>query len=230
LLSESKTTESYVEKPKSLADLRAEISAGATKASELAAGYYDRIAEVNPHLNVYLSLTRERALAQAERIDALAAKGDPLPPLAGVPVAIKDVMVMQGAAATAGSKILKGYHPPYDATAVARLEAAGAVLLGKLNCDEFAMGSSNAIRWIRSAFRADRAAARRRRWQPTWRWPRWGPTPAGRSGSRPVFAAWWACCRRGDGCRAMASSRLPRRWTGLDRLPETCATRLRCWE
>jgi aspartyl-tRNA(Asn)/glutamyl-tRNA(Gln) amidotransferase subunit A len=142
LLSESKTTESYVEKPKSLADLRAEISAGATKASELAAGYYDRIAEVNPHLNVYLSLTRERALAQAERIDALAAKGDPLPPLAGVPVAIKDVMVMQGAAATAGSKILKGYHPPYDATAVARLEAAGAVLLGKLNCDEFAMGSS----------------------------------------------------------------------------------------
>jgi aspartyl-tRNA(Asn)/glutamyl-tRNA(Gln) amidotransferase subunit A len=143
LLSEAKTVESYVEKPKALADLRAEISSGATKASDLAAGYYDRIAKVNPHLNVYLSLTKERALAQAERIDALAAKGDPLPPLAGVPVAIKDVMVMQGAAATAGSKILKGYHPPYDATAVARLEAAGAVLLGKLNCDEFAMGSSN---------------------------------------------------------------------------------------
>jgi aspartyl-tRNA(Asn)/glutamyl-tRNA(Gln) amidotransferase subunit A len=135
--------ESYVEKPKALVDLRAEISSGATKASDLAAGYYDRIAKVNPHLNVYLSLTKERALAQAERIDALAAKGDPLPPLAGVPVAIKDVMVMQGAAATAGSKILKGYHPPYDATVVARLEAAGAVLLGKLNCDEFAMGSSN---------------------------------------------------------------------------------------
>ena len=143
MLSEAKTVESYVEKPKALADLRAEVSSGATKASDLAAGYYDRIAKVNPHLNVYLSLTKERALAQAERIDALAAKGDPLPPLAGVPVAIKDVMVMKGAAATAGSKILKGYHPPYDATAVARLEAAGAVLLGKLNCDEFAMGSSN---------------------------------------------------------------------------------------
>jgi aspartyl-tRNA(Asn)/glutamyl-tRNA(Gln) amidotransferase subunit A len=135
--------ESYVEKPRTLAHLRAEISSGATKASDLAAGYYDRIAQVNPHLNVYLSLTKERALRQAERMDALAAKGDPLPPLAGVPVAIKDVMVMQGAPATAGSKILKGYHPPYDATAVARLEAAGAVLLGKLNCDEFAMGSSN---------------------------------------------------------------------------------------
>ena len=143
MLSEVKTPESYVEKQRTLLDLRAAISSGATKASDLAAGYYDRIAEINPRLNVYLSLTRERALQQAERIDALAAKGDPLPPLAGIPVAIKDVMVMWGAPSTAGSKILKGYHPPYDATAVAKLEAAGAVLLGKLNCDEFAMGSSN---------------------------------------------------------------------------------------
>ena len=141
--SEAKAVESYVEKPKSFAELRAGIEAGSTTAQELARGYYDRIAEKNPRLNVYLSLTRERALAQAERVDALAAKGDPLPALAGIPVGIKDVLVMQGAAATAGSKILKGYHPPYDATAVARLEAAGAVLLGKLNCDEFAMGSSN---------------------------------------------------------------------------------------
>jgi aspartyl-tRNA(Asn)/glutamyl-tRNA(Gln) amidotransferase subunit A len=76
-------------------------------------------------------------------MDALAGKGDPLPPLAGIPVGIKAVMVMQGAPATAGSKILEGYRPPYDCTAVARLEEAGAVLLGKLNCDEFAMGSSN---------------------------------------------------------------------------------------
>jgi len=141
--SEAKSVESYVEKPKSFAELRAGIEAGSTTAQELARGYYDRIAEKNPRLNVYLSLTKERAFAQAERVDALAVKGDPLPPLAGIPVGIKDVLVMQGAAATAGSKILKGYHPPYDATAVARLEAAGAVLLGKLNCDEFAMGSSN---------------------------------------------------------------------------------------
>jgi aspartyl-tRNA(Asn)/glutamyl-tRNA(Gln) amidotransferase subunit A len=123
--------------------LRAEIAAGSTKAADLAAEYYDRIAQVNPRLNVYLSLTKERALAQAERVDRLAAKGDPLPALAGIPVGIKDVLVMEGAPATAGSKILKGYRPPYDATAVAKLEAAGAVLLGKLNCDEFAMGSSN---------------------------------------------------------------------------------------
>jgi aspartyl-tRNA(Asn)/glutamyl-tRNA(Gln) amidotransferase subunit A len=141
--SEAKPAENFVQKPKTLAELRAEIAAGRTKAVDLAASYYDRIAQLNPRLNVYLSLTKERALAQAARVDDLAAKGDPLPPLAGIPVGIKDVLVMKGAPATAGSKILKGYRPPYDATAVAKLEAAGAVLLGKLNCDEFAMGSSN---------------------------------------------------------------------------------------
>jgi aspartyl-tRNA(Asn)/glutamyl-tRNA(Gln) amidotransferase subunit A len=139
---EIKTAEAFVEKPKTLAELRAEIAAGRSRAADLTASYYQRIEKINPHLNVYLSLTKERALAQAERIDAMAAKGDPLPPLAGVPVGIKDVLLMQGAPATAGSKILQGYRPPYDCTAVTRLEAAGAVLLGKLNCDEFAMGSS----------------------------------------------------------------------------------------
>ena len=140
---ETKIVERLMQKPKNLADLRAEIAAGATKATDLAATYYDRIAQLNPRLNVYLSLTRERAMAQAQRVDALASKGDPLPVLAGVPVGIKDVLVMQGAPSTAGSKILEGYRPPYDATVVAKLEAAGAVLLGKLNCDQFAMGSSN---------------------------------------------------------------------------------------
>ena len=138
-----KTTESYVEKPKTLAALRDEIAAGRIKAADLAAGYYARIEQKNPRLNIYLSLTKERALAQAARVDDLVAKGDPLPALAGIPVGIKDVMVVQGAPSTAGSKILQGYRPPYDCTAVAKLEAAGAVLLGKLNCDEFAMGSSN---------------------------------------------------------------------------------------
>jgi aspartyl-tRNA(Asn)/glutamyl-tRNA(Gln) amidotransferase subunit A len=143
LPSEVKLSESYAEKPKSLSELREGVAAGRVKAVDLAASYYDRIAAVNPHLNVYLSLTKERALEQAARVDAAAAKGDPLGPLAGIPVGIKDVLVMKGAPATAGSKILKGYEPPYDATSVTRLEAAGAVLLGKINCDEFAMGSSN---------------------------------------------------------------------------------------
>jgi aspartyl-tRNA(Asn)/glutamyl-tRNA(Gln) amidotransferase subunit A len=143
LPSEVKLSESYAEKPKSLSELREGIAAGRVKAVDLTTSYYDRIAVVNPHLNVYLSLTKERALEQAARVDAAAAKGDPLGPLAGIPVGIKDVLVMKGAPATAGSKILKGYEPPYDATSVTRLEDAGAVLIGKINCDEFAMGSSN---------------------------------------------------------------------------------------
>jgi aspartyl-tRNA(Asn)/glutamyl-tRNA(Gln) amidotransferase subunit A len=135
--------ETYIEKPKSLAALHADLAEHRVKATDLTAEYYERIAKKNPHLNIYLSLTKDRAHAQAERIDAIAAKGDPLPPLAGIPVGIKDVLVTKGAPSTAGSKILEGYHPPYDCTAVSRLEAAGAVILGKLNCDEFAMGSSN---------------------------------------------------------------------------------------
>jgi aspartyl-tRNA(Asn)/glutamyl-tRNA(Gln) amidotransferase subunit A len=143
LASEAMSAETYVEKPRPIAALREEIAQRRAKAADRASEYYQRIERKNPQLNAFLSLTKERALAQAARIDALAAKGDRLPPLAGVPVAIKDVLVMQGAPSTAGSKILWGYRPPYDATVITRLEAAGAVLLGKTNCDEFAMGSSN---------------------------------------------------------------------------------------
>jgi aspartyl-tRNA(Asn)/glutamyl-tRNA(Gln) amidotransferase subunit A len=143
LASETTTAEKFVQTPKTFAELKTEIAAGRTKSADLAACYYERIERLNPRLNVYLSLTKERAMEQAQRIDALAAKGDPLPALAGIPVGIKDVLVTKGAATTAGSKILQGYHPPYDCTAVAKLEKAGAVVLGKINCDEFAMGSSN---------------------------------------------------------------------------------------
>jgi aspartyl-tRNA(Asn)/glutamyl-tRNA(Gln) amidotransferase subunit A len=139
---DAKTVETLVDKPRTLDALRADIASGRVKAVDLAGTYYDRIDAINSQLNVYLSLTKERALEQAARVDSLASKGDPLPPLAGIPVGIKDVLVMRGAPSTAGSKILKGYRPPYDATTVTKLEAAGAVLLGKLNCDEFAMGSS----------------------------------------------------------------------------------------
>ncbi len=122
---------------------RAAVAAGETTATALAELHYARIESRDSEINSFLALSRERAIAQAAKIDGMAERGEALPPLAGVPVGIKDVLVMQGAPATAGSLILKGYRPPYDATAVAKLEAAGAVLLGKLNCDEFAMGSSN---------------------------------------------------------------------------------------
>jgi aspartyl-tRNA(Asn)/glutamyl-tRNA(Gln) amidotransferase subunit A len=143
LPSEAKQPSSQLEKPKTFSELRESILSGRIKAAELARTYYERIEQINGSLNIYLSLTRDRALEQAAKVDEAAAKGDPLGPLAGIPVGIKDVLVMRGAPATAGSRILKGYEPPYDATAVSKLEAAGAVLLGKLNCDEFAMGSSN---------------------------------------------------------------------------------------
>lgn len=123
------------------------IISGESSAVALADSYYDTIAAEDPQIHAWLSLSRERATAQAHRIDDLAKSGElaneEALPLAGVPIGIKDVLVMQGAPATAGSKILENYRPPYDATAVAKLAAAGAVLLGKLNCDEFAMGSSN---------------------------------------------------------------------------------------
>jgi aspartyl-tRNA(Asn)/glutamyl-tRNA(Gln) amidotransferase subunit A len=124
-------------------DVRTSLANGETSATALAEVYYQRIEEQDVEIHSYLSLSRDRALHQAEKIDTMVRRGDVLPPLAGVPVGIKDVLVMQGAPATAGSLILKDYRPPYDATSVGRLEAAGAVLLGKLNCDEFAMGSSN---------------------------------------------------------------------------------------
>ncbi len=116
---------------------------GKTTATALAESFHAKIEQDDPKIGSYLTLAKERGMAKASEIDAMAARGENLPPLAGVPVGIKDVLVTRGVRTTAGSKILGNYIPPYDCTAVARLENAGAVLLGKMNCDEFAMGSSN---------------------------------------------------------------------------------------
>ena len=112
-------------------------------ATALAEDFYRKIEAEDAPIHAWLTLSRERALARAAEIDRLAGKGDPLPPLAGVPMGIKDVLMTRGVRTTAGSRILGGFLPPYDGTAVQRLEEAGALLLGKMNCDEFAMGSSN---------------------------------------------------------------------------------------
>jgi aspartyl-tRNA(Asn)/glutamyl-tRNA(Gln) amidotransferase subunit A len=122
---------------------RTRIQQRETMALALAEAHYARIQEKDTDVGAFLTLCRDRAVAQADRIDRMAVEGKPLPSLAGVPVAIKDVMSTRGVRTTAGSKMLDKYIPPYDCTAVARLEAAGAVVLGKTNCDEFAMGSSN---------------------------------------------------------------------------------------
>jgi aspartyl-tRNA(Asn)/glutamyl-tRNA(Gln) amidotransferase subunit A len=112
-------------------------------ARELTKEFYARIERRNPELNAYLALSPERAYAQADRVDVSIAHGEALGALSGVPIAIKDVISTIGTRTTCGSKILENYTPTYDATAVERLERAGAVILGKTNCDEFAMGSSN---------------------------------------------------------------------------------------
>ncbi len=99
--------------------------------------------EKNPRTNAYLRLAPERAIEAARRVDEKLARGQDAGSLAGVPVAVKDVILTKGVRSTAGSRLLEHYIPPYDATAVIRLEQAGGVIVGKTNCDEFAMGSSN---------------------------------------------------------------------------------------
>ena len=111
-------------------------------AEELVRATLARIERENEAIGAYLTLSAERALARALEIDRKVRAQEPLPPLAGVPVAVKDVLSTKGARTTCASRILERYIPPYDATAVERLEAAGASILGKTNCDEFAMGSS----------------------------------------------------------------------------------------
>ncbi|MFY9801730.1 MAG: Asp-tRNA(Asn)/Glu-tRNA(Gln) amidotransferase subunit GatA [Candidatus Acidiferrales bacterium] len=126
-----------------IASVRNALQTKQISARELTREFYARIDRRNPELNAFLTLSPDRAYAQADRVDASIAQGASLPPLAGVPVAVKDVLSTRGVRTTCGSKILENYVPAYDATAIARLEQAGAVILGKTNCDEFAMGSSN---------------------------------------------------------------------------------------
>src|SRR5580765_8002222 len=126
-----------------IASIRQALAEKRISARELATDYLARIEKRNPELNAYLALSPERALAQADRVDAMVARKEPLPPLAGLPLAVKDVLSTRGVPTTCSSRMLEGYKPAYDATSVERLERAGAMMLGKTNCDEFAMGGSN---------------------------------------------------------------------------------------
>jgi aspartyl-tRNA(Asn)/glutamyl-tRNA(Gln) amidotransferase subunit A len=131
----------------SLLQAAAGLRAGEFSARLLAQAYLDRIAALDPSLHAYLTLTPELAMAQADAADHRLAQadrshGDSLPLLLGLPLALKDVLCLEGVPTTCGSRILEGFRPPYTATAVQRLLDQGAVILGKVNTDEFAMGSS----------------------------------------------------------------------------------------
>jgi aspartyl-tRNA(Asn)/glutamyl-tRNA(Gln) amidotransferase subunit A len=136
----------------SATEIRRRVSAREVSCEEVTRAHLDRIAAVEPGIDAFLLVAPERAIESARRLDAALAGGSPAPPLAGVPVAVKDVLHVAGLPTTCGSRILEGYRPPYAASAVARLEAAGAIVVGKTNMDEFAMGSSTE----RSAFKPTR--------------------------------------------------------------------------
>src|SRR5580700_10995622 len=123
--------------------VREGLAAREFSAVELAQSALDFAKAENPKTNAYLHFSPERAIAAAELVDRKLQAGEPAGPLAGVPIAVKDVIVTKGVRTTCGSRLLERYIPPYDATAVIRLEQAGGIILGKTNCDEFAMGSSN---------------------------------------------------------------------------------------
>ncbi len=122
--------------------LAASMAAGEVSSEEITRAHLDRIGEVDDRVHAFLHVTSESALDDARSIDRRRAAGEPLGPLAGVPLALKDVLTMKGVPTTCGSRILEGWRPPYDSTVVQRLRAADIVILGKTNMDEFAMGSS----------------------------------------------------------------------------------------
>jgi aspartyl-tRNA(Asn)/glutamyl-tRNA(Gln) amidotransferase subunit A len=124
------------------ADIASKVASGEVSAVEVAQAHLDRIEAVDASVRAFLHVDAEGALAAAKAVDDKRAAGEALSPLAGVPLAMKDVVVTQGLPTTAGSKILEGWRPPYDATITARIKDAGIVMLGKTNMDEFAMGSS----------------------------------------------------------------------------------------
>ncbi len=140
-------------------EIRDEVAGGTLSAVDVCGASLDRMDAVNPALNAFNHIARDRALERAGEIDRQRASGATLGPLAGVPIALKDNMCVKGMRTTASSRILDNFIPPYDATVVARLERAGAVIVAKTNCDEFAMGSSNensAYGAVKNPWAADR--------------------------------------------------------------------------
>ncbi|MGD8429389.1 MAG: amidase, partial [Ectothiorhodospiraceae bacterium] len=127
---------------KTIAELSAALAAGEVSSLELTQMYLERVRRVGAELNAFITVTEERALEAAREADAARARGE-AGPLTGIPIAHKDIFCTEGVRTSCGSRILDNFTAPYDAFVVERLKAAGTVMLGKTNMDEFAMGSSN---------------------------------------------------------------------------------------
>lgn len=174
------------------AELGRRIAARELTSVEVTQAFLDRIAAHDGAINAFLHVDAAGALEQAAAVDARLDAGEKLGPLAGVPVALKDLFCQRGVPTTAASAILAGWEPPYDATVTRRLKDAGLVILGKTNLDEFAMGSSTENSafgpthnpWDVERIPGGSGAARRPRWPPTSRRSRSGRTRAGRSACR----------------------------------------------
>jgi aspartyl-tRNA(Asn)/glutamyl-tRNA(Gln) amidotransferase subunit A len=182
----------------SATEIAARVAAGEASARDIVDRYLDRIARVDPELGTYLALDGERARQRATALDQARAAGRRLGPLVGVPFALKDVLVTRDLATTAASKILEGWLPPYDATVVERLHAADAIVLGKANCDEFAMGSSTENSAVRPT---------RNPWAPT-------RVPGGSSGGSAAAVA-AALCGASLGTDTGGSIRQPAAFCGV---------------
>lgn len=183
-----------------LTELLAKLNSGDVTSVQATEAYLASIQQQNPTLNAYITVTAEQALAQAQAADAARANGESKP-LLGVPLGIKDVLSTRGIQTTCASKVLEGYTPVYDATAVARLNAAGVVTLGKLNMDEFAMGSTNensAFGVVRNPWDTERV-------------------PGGSSGGSGVAVA-AGMCAGALGTDTGGSVRLPAAWCGITAL------------
>jgi hypothetical protein len=152
-----------------IASVRDALASKKTSARELTKDFYAQIERRNPELNAFLALCPERAYAQADRVDAALGKGHPLPPLAGVPVAIKDVISTQGVRTTCGSKILETYTPPYDATAIERLARPTATNLPWVAPTRTQHTVQYGTRQLWIEFQAAQAAEQQQSWRLAWR-------------------------------------------------------------